>query len=643
MDLRPGLRINRYTLVKPLGMGGQGTVWKVIDPLDGGAVRALKILLVRGLDEAAAARARREARALRHAGHPALVPCRELFEDPAEGIVGLVFDYARGHSLADFASDPRLTRGHRFAVLHHLADVLAHVHALGIVHRDLKPDNILITGSFWQDPHAAGGVKLLDFGIAVASGNPRPLTTHGAMVGTGPYLPPELLIPGVWTSPPEGFARDLFAFGVLAWDLVQGVHPTGLPPAASLADHADVFRLAHTGKLTWPPTPLEAPWGAVVSACLQLDPWARPSNGAALLSLLQDGGSNSGRTSSSGTESHSAVSARAGRRGAMDLLTPPPGSARVITEPAAPLPSQEGEVAELRRTPAPPPSTPVTMRTSPMPLPPVRSSRPEVTLEEPPSSLASRGHSAPYGWIVVGAGIGMAVVVGLVTASLSLERLAGRPAVPAEGEGDGPVEGTVTATSLQPLDPSTPLAPSTEPTPSAPLASPIPTVPPTWSPAPSEILPCCPKDGSACRSGRPCAPSSVCDDDLPDERVWKLRMIGAELEGPDGFQDMAAPRMYPYATICLSESLRPETEVCAPLTTITRTGDRQNRLPITTAALGRGEIHVRMFNPPHGILFEGDGVAPGKTKRTKLCGGMRFLSVSSRGVRARISVDLDDE
>jgi serine/threonine-protein kinase len=44
MQLRRGDRVNHYTLLEPLGEGGQGSVWKVVDPRDGGLVRALKLI-----------------------------------------------------------------------------------------------------------------------------------------------------------------------------------------------------------------------------------------------------------------------------------------------------------------------------------------------------------------------------------------------------------------------------------------------------------------------------------------------------------------------------------------------------------------------------------------------------------------------
>ncbi|HSN99872.1 MAG TPA: serine/threonine-protein kinase, partial [Candidatus Nanopelagicales bacterium] len=290
VELRPGLRIDRYTLVEPLGRGGQGSVWKVVDPLDGGAVRALKLIRLRGLDAGTVERARREARAVVGAAHPALVPCRALFEELGAELLGLVFDFVPGQSLLAAARDPRMSASHRDTALRQVAGALAHVHGLGLVHRDIKPENVQITEAFWAAPATPGGVRLLDFGIAAPVGNTRGITAPGTVIGTRTDLAPELLAPGLWLPQPEGYSRDLFAFGVLAWELCCGVHPTGLGAEAPGEAYVDAYRAADAGHRPWPPMPaagaLEGRLGAAVGACLQIDPRRRPPHGGALLEIL---------------------------------------------------------------------------------------------------------------------------------------------------------------------------------------------------------------------------------------------------------------------------------------------------------------------------------------------------------------------
>src|SRR4051812_6720146 len=163
MQLKPGDRIDRYTLVAPLGGGGQGTVWKALDPLDGGVERALKLVPTGGLSADAFERARREARALVRAAHPNLIACYGLFEDIGAGFVGLALELVEGKPAQDVAHDPRMTEEHRTALLLQLAEALAFIHSSEIVHRDLKPDNVLVTEAFWSEPNRPGTIKLVDF------------------------------------------------------------------------------------------------------------------------------------------------------------------------------------------------------------------------------------------------------------------------------------------------------------------------------------------------------------------------------------------------------------------------------------------------------------------------------------------------
>lgn len=275
--MKPGSRIGPYEVQATLGRGGQGTVFRVLDTSTG-AVRALKLLEVRGLGDRTLERMRREARLLAQLQHPGLVRCHEFFERYADGTAGLVMDVIDGSSLADAAADPRMDDAHRWAVLRGVAEALAHLHGRGLVHRDVKEDNVLVADAFWADPTVPGGVKLVDFGIAAVVGNPQSLTATDGFIGTLPYLPPEVLAPqpGVDPDTPK---RDVFAFGVMACQLLHHRHPTKHSPDAKLWDFLTAYRaMAATT------------WGAtlhpLVRACLEVDPARRLSHAGAILSFM---------------------------------------------------------------------------------------------------------------------------------------------------------------------------------------------------------------------------------------------------------------------------------------------------------------------------------------------------------------------
>jgi serine/threonine-protein kinase len=286
-------------------------------------------------------------------------------------------DLVAGRSLADAIDAGRLDRSRLFAVLAQVAGALAYVHGAGLVHRDLKPENILLADGFWENPNAPGTVKLVDFGIAASAKNTTNLTTPGMIVGTLPYLAPELLDPASWGRN-QGPARDVFAFGVMASRLLLGKHPTGLGFDATPIDYARAYKAAEAGRIAWPPNGLEGSWGAVVRACLALRSVDRPADGAAMLDVLRTG-----------------VPPRRSRSSWTDLSGP--------TSPhRAPLPSTE------------PMPAPTVGMTAPMSLPPQSVQRNPVAGERASVPVAPersrRGLSALL-YILLGALISAAIFV----------------------------------------------------------------------------------------------------------------------------------------------------------------------------------------------------------------------------------------
>lgn len=286
MEFRAGEKVDRYTLVEGLGKGGQGTVWKVIDQLDH-ALKAVKFIDLARLPPTAIERARREAKAVTELrDHPAIVPCHVLFDLPGKDLLGLVFDLVQGTALANLMNDPRMTAQHRGAMLRQIASALAHVHSRGLVHRDIKPANVIVTEAFWTAPDQPGNIKLVDFGIVAPVNDSKRITAEHHPVGTAPYLAPELLLPARWQSPPESFTQDIFAFGVLGFELLSGKHPAGLPLLAKRPEFAEVYRGADEGLMRWPTFDLGNPFASVLQRCLVLNPNLRIASGLELAVIL---------------------------------------------------------------------------------------------------------------------------------------------------------------------------------------------------------------------------------------------------------------------------------------------------------------------------------------------------------------------
>ncbi|WP_437707316.1 protein kinase [Sorangium sp. So ce448] len=603
MQLRPGVRVDRYTLMEPLGRGGQGAVWKVHDPLDG-SVRALKLFFLSGLEGGAAERARREARAVAGAVHPTLVPCRALFEAPADGVVGLVFDFVQGQSLADAAT--RMSLAQRGAVLAQIAAALAHVHGLGLLHRDLKPANVLITDAFWGAADAPGSVRLIDFGIAAPVGNPRPLTATGAVIGTVAYMAPELLAPGRWLPLREGFTRDVFAFGVLACEMLGGAHPTGLSVDASVEAFIDAYVAAEEGHRPWPPQVPDAFWAEVIRACLEIQPRRRPSHGAALLERIETAARASQRQlrvalpRASATDPHlgpTELQVHAGR-------TSWPGPRASHPPRTTPMPSPPS--AALR--PSLPTLSPVDgSRQSSATSVPARSTH--AVRAEPPSTPGKPGRTALL--LAVGLALGAA-------ASAGASMLAGRPE---------PDAGEVAQMTL----PAAPGVVSVRP-------DPLQVAPPKQP----EVTPCCNKQGDCFSKGMTCLPAPCEDVPLPD-RSWLLRLTGVARR-PDGetrfTEDMS--RTHPAAQACVRRQSTGE-EICIPFTQDPAARGEPERLQITTAELVRGEVVIRVTEA--GVPLSEGHVAANYDwlKSSVLCQGLLLFVGEKASASVRVAVALDAE
>jgi Protein kinase domain len=231
--LGPGtILAERYRITQHLGTGGMGIVYAVDRVTDGSAF-ALKLLHGHAGPDVLA-RFAREAEILAQLHHENLVSIVDV--DDSDGQLFLVMELVDGTSLA--ACD-RGDLAWCLRVLEGIAAGLVAIHGAGIVHRDLKPANVLV------DPN--GAAKIADFGVStfdsLGSGELatlNPLTATGAIMGTPGYMAPELL-GGMRAA---GFAVDVFAFGVLAYELLGGTPPfetalvrSAAPSLATITPH----------------------------------------------------------------------------------------------------------------------------------------------------------------------------------------------------------------------------------------------------------------------------------------------------------------------------------------------------------------------------------------------------------------------
>ncbi|MGH7725734.1 MAG: protein kinase domain-containing protein [Candidatus Eiseniibacteriota bacterium] len=225
--LMPGTNLGPYTIVAPLGAGGMGEVYRARDPrLDRDV--ALKVLPAAvANDPDRLARFEREARTVAALNHPHIVTIHSI--EQADGIRFLTMELVEGESLDRIVPSGGMTVARAVDLAIGVADALARAHEKAIVHRDLKPANVMVTSD--------GRVKVLDFGLAKPeerperAGKPRaggsdaltiesPLSMAGQVMGTAPYMAPEQ----IRGESVDGRA-DLFAFGIIFYELVTGERP----------------------------------------------------------------------------------------------------------------------------------------------------------------------------------------------------------------------------------------------------------------------------------------------------------------------------------------------------------------------------------------------------------------------------------
>jgi serine/threonine protein kinase len=213
-----GRSFGGYTLDRPLGQGGMGSVWlarRSDGRYEGQA--AVKLLNLGALGQGGAERLRHEANALAKLSHrniTHLIDAGVCAQQPY-----LVLEYVEGEPIDIWCDAQGLGVEDRVRLFLQVLAAVSHAHGRLILHRDLKPSNILVTKD--------GSVKLLDFGIAkLLEGDgrvtaPSEMTRLGGAAMTPEYAAPEQLQRAEVTT-----ATDVYALGVLLYVLLVGRHPT---------------------------------------------------------------------------------------------------------------------------------------------------------------------------------------------------------------------------------------------------------------------------------------------------------------------------------------------------------------------------------------------------------------------------------
>ena len=233
---------NRFEIVELLGEGGMGRVFKAIDARKVEAKSRNPFVAIKVLNPALStnpvliAGLQRECEKAQELSHPNIIT---VFDFDRDGdYVYMSMEYLAGRSLAQLIREASISGGmplkDAWPIIRSMGEALVYAHKMGIIHSDFKPANVFITDQ--------QQVKVLDFGIASRlDQNVNDETVFDARTEGGltlPYASFEMLN-GSRADPRD----DIYAFGLVVYELLTGNHPYGRKPAST------VFLEQRRGKL----------------------------------------------------------------------------------------------------------------------------------------------------------------------------------------------------------------------------------------------------------------------------------------------------------------------------------------------------------------------------------------------------------
>ena len=212
--------VARYRILESLGRGGMGEVFLADDTQLERKV-AIKFLPDELQDDPVArGRFEREAKSAAALDHPFICKIYEVAQ--VDGRAGIVMEHVAGQTLESRLVEGALAPAEAIQIAVEMAEALTEAHAHRILHRDLKPANLMLTGQ--------GHVKVMDFGLAKRMRDPGVsegeestagnLTRTGTLLGTPAYMSPEQV-----RGESVDARSDIFAFGVVLFELLTGEHP----------------------------------------------------------------------------------------------------------------------------------------------------------------------------------------------------------------------------------------------------------------------------------------------------------------------------------------------------------------------------------------------------------------------------------
>jgi serine/threonine-protein kinase len=270
-QLAAGDRLDGFALRAVLSRGGMGCVFKAEERATGRTVVLKVPHLHLESDVTFYSRFEREERIGLRLKHPSVAAVLPV---SGKSRPYLVMEYVEGRSLYEvMRTDGRLSEARAVAIGRSICEALVYIHAQGVVHRDLKPENVVLD--------AEDRAHIVDFGVALDFSSRR-LTWGGlsSRLGTPEYMSPEQI------RGRRGDDRvDVYALGLILYELIAGVPPYEAPTVAALLR----VRVASDPRPITDIVPEVSPdVGRVIMRALAVDPRDRYAGAAQLLAALRD-------------------------------------------------------------------------------------------------------------------------------------------------------------------------------------------------------------------------------------------------------------------------------------------------------------------------------------------------------------------
>jgi serine/threonine protein kinase len=266
-----GTTVGPYIIRRELGRGGMGVVYLADDTRLSRRVALKALSPALGTEIAGRDRLRLEARAAAGLSHPSIATVYALEE--IDGGLYLACEYVPGEPLRALLKSGPLPIEQVVDIALQLSRALATAHTQGVVHRDIKPENVMRTPS--------GMIKVLDFGLARLEDTTQSarLTLTGAIVGTPAYLSPEQA-----QGMTADFRTDIFAIGIVAYELASGHNPFAASGIAAILARIVTEEPRPLSELQPQSPPL---LDAILAKCLEKNPQERYQSTQAVVADLE--------------------------------------------------------------------------------------------------------------------------------------------------------------------------------------------------------------------------------------------------------------------------------------------------------------------------------------------------------------------